>query len=202
MTEEVKRGSYTPLWILIAVCAFPYIAGTVYFQFRDKLPETGTTNYGTLVQPVREIGPVRLALLDGSEMDISGLGKKWLMLYLVDSACTEPCQKDLYYMRQVRKALAADRFRVNRLLLLDHAALETDALRKMLEAFPGMYAASLEPDSKKHLYSILKIDTDDIFGKILLIDPLGNFMLEYPRGPDPTKMLKDIKKLLDVSRIG
>jgi len=37
---------------------------------------------------------------------------------------------------------------------------------------------------------------------IYLIDPLGNLVLRYPRDADPSRIRKDITRLLRVSRIG
>ena len=42
----------------------------------------------------------------------------------------------------------------------------------------------------------------DIYKKIMLVDPLGNYMMRYPVDLDPKPFLKDIKRLLTVSRIG
>jgi hypothetical protein len=35
-----------------------------------------------------------------------------------------------------------------------------------------------------------------------VVDPLGNLMLRFPVQPDPSKMLKDMQRLLKYSRIG
>jgi hypothetical protein len=37
---------------------------------------------------------------------------------------------------------------------------------------------------------------------IYLVDPLGNLVLRYPRDADPSRMRKDLERLLKVSRIG
>ena len=37
---------------------------------------------------------------------------------------------------------------------------------------------------------------------IYLVDPLGNLMLRFPRDPDPSRMIKDLQRLLRYSRIG
>jgi len=37
---------------------------------------------------------------------------------------------------------------------------------------------------------------------IYLIDPLGNIMMRFPSDLEPGKVLKDLKHLLKVSRIG
>ena len=37
---------------------------------------------------------------------------------------------------------------------------------------------------------------------IYLVDPLGNVVLRYPKDADPSRMKKDLERLLRVSRIG
>ena len=37
---------------------------------------------------------------------------------------------------------------------------------------------------------------------IYLIDPIGNVMMRFPRDPDPSRMLKDLTRLLKYSRFG
>ena len=37
---------------------------------------------------------------------------------------------------------------------------------------------------------------------IYLIDPLGNLMMRFPRDADPSRMIKDLQRLLKYSRIG
>jgi hypothetical protein len=202
MSEEKKRGSYMPLWILIAVCALPYLAGTLYFQFKDELPQTGNTNYGQLIIPVRAVESIDLDMADGTRKPITDYRKKWLMLYVLDGACGEECQKNLYFMRQVRKAMAEERFRINRLLILERKELLTAQLEKLLTEFQGMDVAVFAEPAKARFLSTFDSGSGNIFKKIMVVDPLGNFMMEYDQNPDPERLLKDIKRLLAVSRIG
>ena len=37
---------------------------------------------------------------------------------------------------------------------------------------------------------------------IYIIDPMGNLMMRFPAKPDPSRMKKDLSKLLRASRIG
>ncbi len=202
MTEQAKKTSYMPLWILIALCGFPYIIGTLYFQYREVLPETDTTNYGSLITPVREVSDINLTMSDGTEKSITDYRKKWLMLYVLDAECGEDCQKNIYFMRQVRKAMADDRYRINRLLVLDKKDLLTDDLKRFMMDYEGMDIATVNTASKAHFYATLQDSSGSIFRRIMLIDPVGNYMMEYEPEPDPELVLKDIKKLLTISRIG
>jgi hypothetical protein len=202
MTEQVKKTSYMPLWILIALCGFPYIGGTLYYQYQDRLPQAGTTNYGKLISPVKELKNINLTMLDGSEKPITDYRKKWLMVYILDGGCSEDCQKNLYFMRQIRRAMAEDRYRINRLLVLDKQSLLTTDLQAFLQDYEGMDVATINNESKTDFYSILQDASGKTFRKIMLIDPMGNFMMEYDSQPDPELVLKDVKRLLTISRIG
>ena len=202
MVDQQKKASYKPLWILIALCAFPYIAGSLYYHFQDQLPDVGTSNYGQLVQPLVELKDIDLRLLDGSDKSITDYRKKWLMLYVLDGECSEDCQKNIYFMRQIRKAMADERFRINRLLVLQNEDLHSESLKKILLDFQGMDVATINTNSEEHFYSTIQSTSGNIFRKIMLIDPLGNYMMEYDKEPDPELVLKDIKKLLSISRIG
>ncbi len=39
-------------------------------------------------------------------------------------------------------------------------------------------------------------------GRVYIIDPLGNLMMSYPAGSDPTGIRKDLSRLLYASQIG
>lgn len=201
MTEQ-KKKSYAPLWILIAVCAFPYVLGTIYFNYQDALPEMPTNNYGTLIQPVKEVPETVFNLAGGSHKSLSEYRKKWLMFYVIKDECKERCIEDLYFMRQVRKAMAKDRYRINRLLVLENQSLMDESLKNQLDEHPELTVVTLAEDTKQGFLSTITQDSGNIYEKIMLIDPFGNYMMEFPQKPDPTKVLEDIKRLLSVSRIG
>ena len=39
-------------------------------------------------------------------------------------------------------------------------------------------------------------------GRYFVVDPLGNLILSYPADADQKRLLEDLERLLDVSRIG
>jgi hypothetical protein len=44
--------------------------------------------------------------------------------------------------------------------------------------------------------------TGPVVDHIYLVDPLGNLMMRFPRDPDPSRMIKDLQRLLRYSRFG
>ncbi len=184
------------LWLVAAVCAAPAIASYMaYYIFK---PTGAAVNYGTLLEPQR---PVPATLTVRTEHDglvpMRTLTGKWLMLMVDASACTEDCVKKLYFMRQVRATQGNERERVDTLWLRTDnapvAATITSAYPdiRLLQADANTLANWLPAEANTAM-------TDHIY----LIDPSGNLMMRFPKEPDPTKIKKDLSKLLKWSGIG
>ena len=154
-------------WIAL-VCAAPLVLGTAAYML-DWRPGS-ESNYGELLAPKPVAG-------------LEGVRGKWALLMFDAPACAEPCEKKLYFMRQVRRAQGKDMDRLERVWALTGAGepraailpgIEgTRVIRLPAEGFPG--------NPTEHLY---------------VVDPLGNLMMRFPREPDPAKTIKDLQRLL------
>jgi hypothetical protein len=154
-------------WIAL-VCAAPLVLGTAAYML-DWRPGS-ESNYGELLAPKPVAG-------------LEGVRGKWALLMFDAPACAEPCEKKLYFMRQVRRAQGKDMDRLERVWALTGAGepraailpgIEgTRVMRLPAEGFPG--------NPTEHLY---------------VVDPLGNLMMRFPREPDPAKTIKDLQRLL------
>jgi hypothetical protein len=142
-----------------------------------------TSNYGELVTPPRPLSGAPLEALRG----------KWVLVTFDAGACDAYCERKLYFMRQLRRAQGKDESRVERLWLLTDDAAPAAALRTAIEGThiaPAQALAAHFPAAgavRDHIY---------------VVDPLGNLMMRYPRDPDPSRMLKDLQRLLKVSGLG
>ncbi len=195
-----KQAQNTGRWKLlavVAVCAFPIIAS--YFTYYIIKP-TGRNNYGALIDPRLHPIPeaqLHVTQLDGEAAPLAQFKGKWVMLQTGPSDCQAACKKMLFEMQQLRLMQGKERERIERVwLVTDAQPLDTlvmrefdgtsmlrvngDALKAWLPVEPGGQAAD-------HLY---------------LIDPLGNLMMRFPKDADPSKVKKDIAKLLKASAIG
>lgn len=187
---------YRALYALLAVCAAPVVASYLaYYAF----PPEGRTNYGTLIDPQRPLPALRLRHLDGGEVDVESLRGRWLMVMVDEAGCGEACQRRLWVMRQVRLTTGKDRDRVERVFLItDEAPLETMLLRE----YDGTRFLRADRDELR-AFLAQPADADASIGDpIWLIDPLGNLMLRWPPEADPSRMKRDLTKLLKASRIG
>lgn len=179
-SDPVKRGR-VKLAALIALFALPVIAG--WIAYVSGWGSGTASNYGTLLQP-RPLDDPALVALRG----------KWVLVQLDRGACDAACEQKLYYMRQVRRAQGRQMGRVERLWIITDSAAPAPAL---LAAIEGTHLA--HGDVKlAAAFPAERAPSDHIY----LVDPLGNLMLRFPREPNPSKMLKDLERLLKYSGFG
>ena len=160
--------------LLAAVCAAPLILGTLVYWSGWTVGRPG--NYGELLPPRLVAGP-----------PLEALRGKWVLVSFDAAACDAYCERKLYFMRQARRAQGKEMERVERLwILTDGGAPRADLV------IEGTRWASLRPEGfpgnvRDHVY---------------VVDPLGNLMMRFPRDPDPSLIIKDLKRLLKLSRVG
>jgi len=184
---DARRRTVAGRWKMLAVllvCAAPVIAS--YYTYYVIRPE-GRTNYGELVEPPRNVAALGVPSLQG----------RWVMLVVAPGACDPGCRERLYEIRQVRLTAGKDRDRVARAwvvaddtapdpaLLAQHEGLVL--MRTDVDALARQFPATPQTRVSDHIY---------------LIDPLGNLMMRFPKDADPSRMKKDLAKLLRASRVG
>jgi cytochrome oxidase Cu insertion factor (SCO1/SenC/PrrC family) len=166
------------LALIGAACVAPFVLGTAAYFF-DWAPGK-PANYGELIAP---------RALSGAPLE--SLRGKWVLVSFDTAACDAYCEKKLYFMRQARTAAHKDVRRVERLWVLTDAgepraellsAIEGTRIVRMADSLRGFPGNPLD-----HIY---------------VVDPLGNLMMRFPRDPDPSKLLKDLQRLLRLSQIG
>jgi hypothetical protein len=179
---------------VLAVCAAPVIASyLVYYVIRPE----GRTNYGTLIQPSRTLPALRLIDLDGRAVPAASLHGQWLLVVVGPAGCDATCEARLFTQRQLREMLGRDRDRLDKVWLITddtpmrpelRAALEASPATTVLRADRAAVAAWLAPEAghalEEHLY---------------VVDPLGEWMMRMPVGAEPSKVKRDLEKLLRAS---
>lgn len=189
--DPLKRGRLQ-LLLLIAVFLLPLAGSGLAYWFGWS---TGrTSNYGALIEP-RAVPQSELGALDGHRLRLDALQGRWVLLQFDAPACDARCERKLYTMRQVRKALGRDQSRVERVWILTGEGRPTPRLLEAIEgthvmrpAQPAFAAAFPTPGDRR----------DHIF----LVDPRGNLMLRFPPDPDPARVIKDLQRLLKYSAVG
>lgn len=187
MSHEGKR----PLLWIVAVCLLSLLAsygGYIWWRPAQQM------NHGELLE-TRPLPATTLQEVSGRQFPFESLRGKWLLVTVQPAACDARCRLKLYYMRQVRTAQNENMMRIERLWLVTGAGVPAP---DVLAEQPGLIVARpLDPawlaalpvrrEAGEHIY---------------LIDPLGNLVLRYHDESDAKGMLKDLVRLLKVSRIG
>ena len=196
--DEARRRTAlgrAKMLLVLLVCAAPVVAS--YLTFYVLRPE-GRSNYGTLIEPSRAV-PADLPLtdLDGGRVSAASLKGQWLLVVVGRGGCDKDCEQRLFQQRQLREMTGRDRDRIDKLwLVTDDAPIAPD-LRAALAAAPAVQvlrvpapalAAWLAPAAGESLESHLYV-----------IDPMGQWMMRAPPHADPSKLRRDIDRLLRAS---
>jgi hypothetical protein len=189
--EITPRTRKRKLLLLMALMIAPIALS--YLLFFWGAP-SGSVNYGELIE-VKVLPDVALRKTDGVPFNISQLRGKWIMLVVDSGMCDESCRKKLYYMRQVRLMQKTEMDRIERVWLIDDDKIPKSGIMKDFKGTVPINAKGSE---------ILKVIPAKIsrYDHIYMIDPLGNLMMRFPKDVDPSRMAKDLKRLLKVSQIG
>jgi cytochrome oxidase Cu insertion factor (SCO1/SenC/PrrC family) len=191
LKEIPPKTNKRKLFLLMAVMIAPIALSYMLFFWG---PPSGSVNYGELIE-VKVLPDVALRKTNGVAFNISQLHGKWIMLVVDSGVCEESCRKKLYYMRQVRLMQKNEMERIERVWLIDDDKAPEIGIK---EDFKGtVFINAKDNELLKEIPA--KISRHD---HIYIIDPLGNLMMRFPKDADPSKMAKDIKRLLKISQIG
>src|SRR5258706_7659540 len=146
-----------------------------WLVWRFDLAPGATGNYGLLLPP-RPLSAPAVAAHRG----------KWVLVQFDGGACDPWCERKLYIMRQIRRAQGKDMQRVERLWLL------TDPVQPRAELRAAIEGTVIAPAGAGADFPAERSVIDHIY----LVDPLGNLMMRFPREADPSRMIKDLQRLL------
>jgi cytochrome oxidase Cu insertion factor (SCO1/SenC/PrrC family) len=190
-TANVKRSRLT-LILIFVLFALPLVVAWI-LNFKGGFTPGETSNNGTLIQPVRPVSATGVFDMRGVALNTDYFKGKWTLLYRHVGDCGETCHQTLYTVRQVRLAQGKNIDRVQRLLLLDGAAMPT-WVGELAKHYPGLTVARTATGKDAELFGTA--------GRVYLVDPLGNVMMEYALDANPRGMIKDLERLLLISYVG
>ena len=199
---QARHRARMKLVLIIAIFAIPLLLASIYLHLvRSSGGQLGDTSRGQLIQPAVPLTEFSLGEGDSAfNLDIAR--GNWTLLYMPEGECGDACELNLYHMRQVRLALNHRMHRVQRVVLVES---DSQLSSELVAEHPGLIVASGDETAQAVLrdqVTAAEEGMDSIDNAIYLIDPFGNIMLRFPPDLEPTSMLKDIKHLLKVSRIG
>jgi hypothetical protein len=167
--------------LVALVCAAPFVSAWVAYYF---IQPSGGKSYGELLE-TRLIAPLELSAADAEKWR-----GKWRLVLLAPADCVNECRDMLYATRQARTMLGRDRERLVRVAVTPRP-FEPQLVADNPDLVQFSSPAAL-PD----------VWRDSLSRGILLVDPLGNQVMLWPKNPDIKKLNKDLARLMRASRIG
>ena len=191
ITRQRASGRLKMLMVVV-VCALPVLAS--YFTFFVVRPSGTGTAYSALIQPAVAMPALQARGLDGSEKPLRSLVGQWLLVVVDGGACARACEKRLYLQRQLREMTGREADRIDKLwLVIDDAPL-SPALQQALAATPAMTILRLPRDG---VVAWLKpAPGQALEDHVYIVDPLGDWMMRAPADADPSRLKRDVDRLL------
>ncbi len=187
--DKRRRSARIHIALIGTVAVFPVLGSFLLYQFWKP---SAFINHGELIAATQQISPAAGDPMGAALKDLSG---KWTLATVDSGACDEHCKQKLYYLRQIRLTQGKEMDRIERLWIVTDGVAPTQSLMK---EYQGTKIATAPNSTWVAGLPVTAAITDYIF----IIDPLGNLVLRYPRGFNPTGMKKDLSRLLRASRIG
>ncbi len=197
--DAQENNKFKSRWMLFGFFMLffsPILLSWYLVFFTDYKPGSGT-QHGILINPPRQLG--NLQLLDPLTGKKHSLYGYWNMVVLVDKTCDEACINDLYRIRQIRLATGNEATRVQRVVYFFDGKMVENAA-ELFNNFNGQLILPAENVNEQQL-TLFDISGIDSKHTIYLIDPAGFLMMSYPGGTDPSGIIKDMKRLLRISKI-
>lgn len=161
----------------------------------------GQTNNGQLITPPLTTERSDLAGFDQFSADnMTELSGHWLLVNVIpNNGCNEACVEAIHKTKQIRLMLNKELTRTRRaVMVLKDVAPETAS--KWWEDDQTLLKVKPNEALVKKLSLLRQGNIPD--GMLLLMDPLGNLMMQYEPGFDPYDVKSDLMHLLRISQIG
>lgn len=186
-------------WPVLAVAAL--FVGPLLLAIGLYAARGNFGGFAHLPNPDRELieNPPGLPLVGldrpgGTATDPGWSRSRWSLIYAKMPACEGRCEAALTRLHQVYLALGGERDRVQLVFLAPSSEAGAAAAADFLIGI-------LDSPSGAELARVLGRDRVGA-GRYFVVDPLGNLILSYPADADQSRLLKDLERLLDVSRVG
>ena len=167
-----------------------------YLVFFTGYKHGGGAEHGKLIVPARQL--VDTDLLDPASDQGSRLHGKWTLISIEPGICDEHCANNLYRMRQIRYATGKEMQRLQNVsYFLDRQSAQQS--EDVLRGYEG-HLMMLQNNSSGLPAEFTLPDMPFDRG-LFLVDPAGFLMMYYPAQTEPSGIIKDLKRLLRISKL-
>ena len=182
--------------LIVFIFTVPFVIS--YYLSKDYHAggELQTSNYGSFINPIIKLSKTSFNDYSGKSYSVDQHLTKWSLIYRMPKNCLQICADEIYLIRQVNIALGKDMNRLQRIIILN-TSISSSEIDEVVSKYPK--SIIVKNNSSTFIDEINKITNRHV---LLLSDPLGNVILGYDGGFEGKKLLKDIKKLFKLSKIG
>lgn len=202
MTQQ-QRKNQRLIILIFAMSFLPFMLAWYLKENPNALPASvgESTNYGQLVIPPVTTDLVELVGMDQfSKNNIAELAGRWVLVNIIPGhECQKICGDALHKTKQLVLMLNKDLTRTRRLVIV-MSDIAPEAASVWWTDDTYLLRALPTPELRQKLLAITKNNVAD--GMLMLMDPLGNIMMQYPPEFDVYRVKDDLKKLLMASQIG
>lgn len=188
------RSGRLNLLLVLAFCAAPVIASYLTFYFWRP---SASTNYSELITPTRSLPALRLATMAGEPVRAADLRGQWLLLVVSTGPCDTDCERRLLVQRQLREMLGREKDRLDKVWLVASPEEPPAAIRDAALAAPGM--TLLRADAAELAAWLAPEPGRQLDEHLYLVDPMGEWMMRVPVQPDPSRLKRDLDRLMRAS---
>lgn len=180
--------------LILVICVAPLWFSHVLINRADSKHWSKNAK-GELIQPtsVRSFG----VLQAGKVFQLGSLAKRWHMIYMTKQCCDADCQKSVFHLNQIRRAIK-------------HAWAHTDVVLMMPAQCTHALPADMKPiilrmtPAEQSAWMALlpkQLQVSQAQGaQVYLIDPRGYLMMAYSKHDPAMDVFQDLKHVLWVNR--
>jgi hypothetical protein len=168
---RTRVGRWKMLAVLL-ICAAPVVAS--YFSYYVVRPQ-GRRNFGELIDPQRPVPALTAHDLQGKPVNLQTLRDQFFLISVGGGACDAACVNRLYFQRQLREGLGAEKDRLDRVWLVSDDVPIPQALQA------GLKGAIVWRVPEAELATWLQPQVGHALSEHLyVVDPMGNWMMRFP----------------------
>ena len=194
-----KNKNHILILVIFGMSVIPFLIAWGLKENPQLL--NGHTNRGQLITPPLITERKELSGFDRFSIDnMSELSGHWLLVNVIpNNECNEVCIEAIHKSKQLRLMLNKELTRTRRVVLVlkDVAPEIAD---KWWQDDPTLLKVKASDALVKKIAEIKQGNIPD--GMLMLMDPLGNLMMQYEPGFDPYDVKSDLMHLLRISQIG
>ncbi len=161
----------------------------------------GQVNNGQLIKPIITTERKDLIGIDAFSADNLGeLKGRWVMMNVVPEAdCNETCLEAVHKTKQLLLMMGKDLIRIRRSVVF-FKEVKPESINRWFQEDKVLLKVKPSLGLSQKIVQLRGGQIPD--GMLLIMDPLGNLMMQYEPGFDPYKVKSDLMHLLRISQIG